>query len=256
MSDAIQQSQSAPHCSQRLVSPLFRIGLLLGIAIHLAGFLIFRVTSNPLPDREEVGPFVEYVSAGSLAIDRELEEQAELFDSAPLFIPTRWNASHRTTYDLGDALQAAFSDFEPDVDLLGELEPSSFLLTQELLVDEPLDLLATRYWRFFSEITQSAAPVPVFPDNIPVAMVTVAGQGTAPALSLPVKLEYQTTTSVARPVVYYMRITLYGAVLSAPTLGQSSGNVDFDAAVAKWLRRPEVAGQLPKGYLSIKVYPW
>ena len=120
MSDAIQQNQSAPHRSQRLVSPLFRIGLLLGVAIHLAGFLIFRVTSNPLPDREEVGPFVEYVSAGSLAIDRELEEQAELFDSAPLFIPTRWNASHMTTYDVGDALQAAFSDFEPEVDLLGE----------------------------------------------------------------------------------------------------------------------------------------
>ena len=54
-----------------------------------------------------------------------------------------------TTYDLGDALQAAFPDFEPEVDLLGELEPSSFLLTKELQVDEPLDLLATRYWRFF-----------------------------------------------------------------------------------------------------------
>jgi hypothetical protein len=44
--------------------------------------------------------------------------------------------------------------------------------------------------------------------------------------------------------------------LSAPTLGQSSGNEAFDLAAVKWLRTPEVQGLLPKGYLAVKVFPW
>jgi hypothetical protein len=61
---------------------------------------------------------------------------------------------------------------------------------------------------------------------------------------------------VERPVLYYVRASGSGLTLSAPTLGQSSGNADFDRATDEWLRRPEVLGQLPQGYLSIKVFPW
>jgi hypothetical protein len=256
MSNATQQPKSATHRSQKMISPLLRVGLLLGVALHLAGFLIFRVVSSPLPDREAARPYVEYVSAGSLASDRELEEQAALFDSAPLFIPTRWNASQVIAFDSRDTLRGQFVEFEPNVDLLSELQPSSFLVAQNIQVDEPLDLLASRFWRFFSGFAQSATPVVEFPDALPVAEVSVVGQSSIRTLSIPVKLDYTTASSVARPVVYYLRLSGSGVVLSAPTLGQSSGNKDFDGAAAAWLRSPEVLGQLPKGYLSIKVYPW
>jgi hypothetical protein len=256
MSNATQQPKSATHRSQKMISPLLRVGLLLGVALHLVGFLVFRVVSSPLPDRKATRPYVEYVSAGSLASDRELEEQAVLFDSAPLFIPTRWNASQVIPFDAGQTLRDQFPEFEPKVDLLTELQPSSFLVAQTIQVDEPLDLLASRFWRFFAGFATSAGPVAAFPDAPPVAEVSIVGQLTRLSLSIPLELDYTTTSSVARPVVYYLRMSGSGLAFSAPTLGQSSGNKDFDGAAAAWLRRPEVLGQLPKGYLSIKVFPW
>jgi len=142
MSIAPQLSKSATHRSPEMISPLLRVSLLLGVALHLAGFLIFRVVSSPLPDRVATGPYVEYVSAGSLANDRELEELAALFDSAPLFIPTRWNASQVLLVDSKDKMQGQFPEFEPEIQLLTELQPSSFLVPQNIAVDKPLI-----YWR-------------------------------------------------------------------------------------------------------------
>lgn len=256
MSTATQQSKSMTHRSQKIISPLLCLGLLLGVACHLAGFLIFRVISSPLPDRAAVRPYVEYVSAGSLASDRELEEQAALFDSAPLFIPTRWNASQVIEVDSRDALRGQFPEFEPQIQLLDELKPSSFLVPQNIPVDEPIDLLASRFWRFFVGFAESATAVSSFPDAVPVAEVWIVGQSTARILSIPVELNYTTASSVARPVLYYLRVSSSGMALGAPTQGQSSGNADFDHAAGEWLRRPEVLGQLPQGYLSIKVFPW
>ncbi len=166
-----QKPKSATRRSQKMISPLLRVGLLLGVALHLAGFLIFRVVSSLLPDREATRPYVKYVSAGSLASDRELEEQAALFDSAPLFIPTRWNASQVISFDAGDTFRGQFPEFEPSVDLLDELEPSIFLVTQAVQVDEPLDFLESCFPRLFSV----SAPLDAFgcalPDASPVGEV-------------------------------------------------------------------------------------
>lgn len=252
----MQQSKSATHRSQKMISPLLRVGLLLGVALHLAGFLVFRVVSSSLPNREPARPYVEYVSAGSLASDRELEEQAELFDSAPLFIPTRWNASQVLAVDSGDTMRGQFPEFEPNIQLLDELKPSSFLVSQHGEVTEPLDLLASRFWRFFAGFAESQEPLVVFPDVTPMAEVSVVGQPTTQPLSIPVELNYKTSSSVARPVLYYMRVSGSGLALGAVTLGRSSGNVDFDRAAGDWLRQPEVLELLPPGYLSIKVFPW
>jgi len=256
MPNATQQLTSATERSQKIISPLLCVGLLLGVALHLAGFLIFRVISSPLPDRAEARPFVQYVSAGSLASDRELEEQAELFDSAPLFIPTHWNASQVTFVESGDVLREQFPEFEPKIELQRELQPSSFLVVDSAQVNQPLDLLASRFWRFFSGFAESAVPVVAFEDEVPVVEVSVVGQSSLLPISIPAELDYTTASPVARPVLYYIRMSGSGAALSAPTLGQSSGNEAFDLAALKWLRAPEVQGLLPKGYLAVKVFPW
>tara|TARA_B110000285_G_scaffold166780_1_gene186387 strand:- start:566 stop:1336 length:771 start_codon:yes stop_codon:yes gene_type:complete len=256
MSTAPQLSEPATQRSPEMISPLLRVSLLLGVALHLAGFLIFRVVSSPLPDRVATRPYVEYVSAGSLAKNRELEELAALFDSAPLFIPTRWNASQVLVVDPRDGMQGQFPEFEPEIQLLSELQPSSFLVPQNIAVDKPIDLLASRFWRFFAGFAESQRPVVGFPDVAPIAEVSIVGQLAARRLSIPVELSYTTSSSVERPVLYYVRVSGSGLTLSAPTLGRSSGNADFDRAADEWLRRPEMLGQLPQGYLSIKVFPW
>ena len=137
--------------SQRMVSPVLRIALLLGIAVHLAGFLIFRVVSNPLPDREPAAAFVQFLSTGLMAGDADLEEKAILFDSAPLFIPTRWNASSRIFTGIG-VVDRQLPDFEPAIDLTADLQPSTRVLADSDPVAEPIDLLALRYWNFLTRL--------------------------------------------------------------------------------------------------------
>ena len=256
MSIAPQLSEPVTQRSSEMISPLLRVSLLLGVALHLAGFLLFRVVSSPLPDRVATAPYVEYVSAGSLANDRELEELAALFDSAPLFIPTRWNASQVLLLDPKDEMQVQFAEFEPKIQLLSELQPSSFLVPQNIAVDKPLDLLASRFWRFFAGFAESPPAVAEFPDVTPNAEVSLVGELAARHLSIPVDLSYTTSSFVERPVLYFLRVSGSGLTSYAPTLGQSSGNADFDRAADEWLRRPEVRSQFPQGYLSIEVFPW
>jgi hypothetical protein len=256
MAELDQQSKRASQRSQRVVSPVLRLALLLGLALHLAGFLFFRVISSPLPDRAETRPFVVYVSADSLASDTELEEQAALFDSAPLFIPTRWNASQAAPVDSRDAARGQFPKFEPEIHLLRELQPSGLLVAHDSNVDTPIDLLASRFWRFFSGFAQSSDSLVALPDSHPVAEISVLGDPMAGGMSLAAELDYTTAAPVSHPVLYYIRVSGSGAVLGAPTLGRSSGNETFDRAAAEWLREAEVLAQLPRGYLSITVFPW
>ena len=115
MATSAQYCRAAQPRSQKMISPLLQLALLLGVLFHLVGFLIFRVVSSPLPDRALSQPYVEYVSAGSLASDRELEEQLALFDSSPLFIPTRWNAAQVPSVDLGQTQRIRFPEFEPEI---------------------------------------------------------------------------------------------------------------------------------------------
>ena len=256
MANLGQQLNRASQRSQQVVSPLLRLALLLGVALHLAGFLCFRVISNSLPERAATRPFVQYVSADSLAHDAELEEQAALFDSAPLFMPTRWNASQISPVNLRDAARGQFPEFEPEINLLRELQPSSLLVACDLNVNAPIDLLASRFWRFFSGFAQSPDALVVLPDSLPVAEIWVLDDPVAATLSLSADLSFTTAVPIARPVLYYLRVSAGGVLLGAPALGRSSGNEAFDAAAAEWLGRPVVRAQLPQGYLSITVFPW
>lgn len=238
----------------RFLSPVLRGALLAGVLIHLAGFLLFKVTSNPLPTRDESGAFVRYLSAGSLAEDESLEEQAQLYDSAPLFIPTEWNAAQTLPLVLGDRIRQRFPDFEPAMDLQGALHSSNLPIGVIDLVEEPADLLKSRYWNFFELFGQSDAEVVMFPDATRVAEVFATGSTAAPT-TLECTFEFADTAPVNQPAHFYIRVSGGGRSLGQPLTAESSGNPEFDQAALNWLVLPETIGQLSVGYLLIKVYP-
>jgi len=253
---SVQQSGRMSHQSQRFLSPVLRLALLLGVAVHLAGFLIFRVVSTPLPTREDTAPFIEYVSAGSLASDVALEEQAQLFDSAPLFVPTRWNAAQQIPLVQLDRVRERFPEFEPEIDLLNALQPSSLAVAQSEAVSAPIDLLASKYWSFFKGFGESGSTLQPFPDIGHVAEVTVLGSTFASrSLSLDSGFDFADASLVSQPVVFYLRVSGSGMSVGAPTVVESSGNEAFDVAAREWLMRDQTLGLLPSGYLSVKVYP-
>lgn len=242
-----------PSRSQRLVSPVLWVALLLGVAVHLAGFLIFRVVSNPLPDREPEGSFLQFLSAGAMANEADLEEQAILFDSAPLFIPTRWNTSSQVLAAI-EGPDWQFPDFEPAIDLSADLEPSTRILSERLDVAEPMDLLALRYWTFFDEFTSASYEETALPKTGSFAEVYLVDQRGVLWSQFALELDYSGATA-REPVDYYLRIDGAGLSSSRPQLSASSGNVSFDVAALDWLRDPAIQYRMPAGYLLVRIFP-
>ena len=255
MSDAEQIPKSRKSRPWKQISPLLKVSLLGAILVHILVFLLFQMRSIHLSDREPPKPYVTFVSEDSFAKDAELEEYAMLFDSAPLFIPTRWNASQLVEVDFETVSMGHFSEFEPTIKLLDELQPEGLLITEDYQMDEPSDLLNSRFWRFFEGFGQSPEPVSAFESVAPIAEISVIGEA-RPTISLNVDLEPVASFSALNPVSYTIRRYNNGLVWGAPTLVETSGNQAFDQSVARWLQRPEVLSQLPVGYLLVRVFFW
>ncbi|WPJ98002.1 hypothetical protein SH580_09825 [Coraliomargarita algicola] len=246
------QSNVGQSRSRQIVSPFLRISLLLGVCVHFAGFLVFHVTSTPLPTREEHRPFVQYVSPDTLLSGAELEEQAALFDSAPLFVPGRWNAAHNLNPPSRERGLLRFPAYEPSIDF------SSALVSKELLdgfsdsVAEPIDLLALRYWDLFRHFGQGEVTPQQLEATGRFAEVRLLNGEVLRVLPVGVDL---LSMQAIQPVSYYLRVEAGGRVLGRPTLSVSSGDAAFDVAAYSWLVEAGFPADLPAGFFEIRIYP-
>ncbi len=256
MADVSKSPKHTKSRPPRRLSLLLKVGLWTAIGFHMLVFFLFRISSNDLPNPEPSKPYITFVSEESFAKDAELEEYALLFDSAPLFIPTRWNASQSVEVNFKNMSLEPFSEFEPKIEVLSALQPNGLLIADNYSVSKPSDLIASRFWRFFEGFGQSPEAIPVFEQPKPIAKVYVIGESTNPAFSIEVDLESTVSSSTPRTVSYTIRRLDEGLIWGTPTLTETSGNEAFDQSVAKWLQRPDVLAQLPIGYLSIQVFFW
>jgi len=256
MSDDLQKTEGWLIRLRQNWLPFSKYSLLIALGVHAVGFLLFRTVTKDLPDKEPTRPYVTFVSSDSLAKDAKLEEFALLFDSAPLFIPTRWNASRLIEVDFEDVSLEQFAAFEPQIGLLDELRPSSSLISESYPINQPSDLLASRFWRFFTDFDRSADLIQPFELAAPLAEVSVLGAPNSLMIPLPVDLESTTSFLVLRPVSYFVRMSTNGVALGVPILDETSGDDAFDQSVAEWLQGPETLALLPDGYLSVRVFFW
>ena len=70
------QSRPGGDTKNRILSPFSYVLILLGVCAHLVGFFVFRVVSNPLPTREAIPPFVQFVSPSTLVSGVVMEESS------------------------------------------------------------------------------------------------------------------------------------------------------------------------------------
>jgi hypothetical protein len=219
----------------------------------LVGFLIFRVVSNPLPARETIPPFVQYLSPSSLLSGAALEEQAALFDSAPLFVPGKWNASHNLRPLSRERTLLSFSAYgEPQRDFSSALISEGLPVGLESAVTEPVDLLALRYWNLFRGIGQTAPVVEEFEGTgVFVEVRTLEGRVVQ---TLAADLAILSMQAI-QPTTYFQAVDAGGRALGRPTLSVSSGDATFDIAAYNWLVESGFSAGLPAGFFEIRVYP-
>ena len=248
----LQFDEFDSNSPQKMLSPVLRVSLLLGICIHLAGFLVFRVSSDPLPSREAVEPFVQFVSPETLASGAELDEQAALFDSAPLFIAGQWNAAHNLSIPRDDRSLQRFPAYQPEMNVASELIPEGTSLGPNYAVREPFDLLASRFWDLFRGIELSESnPVQLDAVGVFAEVRSLTGQVIQ---SRRVDVDLSTSQAI-QPVRFFVRLEAGGRLLGTPTLSVSSGFSEFDEVAYDWLVDSGFAASLDAGYFEVIVYP-
>jgi hypothetical protein len=247
------QSRPGVVASRRILSPFSYILISIGVFAHLLGFLVFRVVSNPLPTSEAIPPFVQYVSPSKLLSGAALEEQAALFDSAPLFVPGKWNASHNLRPSSRERSLLSFDAYgEPRGDFSSDLISKGLPLGLNFAVTEPVDLLALRYWDLFGGIGLTAPVVEQLEGTgVFVEVRTVEGRVVQ---TVPVDLAVLSMRAI-QPTTYFLGVEAGGRALGRPTLSVSSGDTAFDTAAYSWLVESGFTAGLPIGFFEIRVYP-
>jgi len=229
-----------------------QIAIIIGICLHILGYLVFRAVPKTIFIKEESSSFVQYVSPQGLLKDSKLEEQALLFDSAPLFIPGPWNSAHKFDLPSRALPFSSFSAYEPEISfsealLLDDLSPG-----KSYSVNLPVDLLAWRYWDLFRGFGVEVIDVPQFESTgIFVEVRLLSGEVFC---ALPTKID-MVSINAEQPAKYYLFVDTSGRSLGRPALASSSGDVAFDAAAYTWIVESGLSAGLPSGLLEMSVYP-
>ena len=237
---------------KKLFTIRMQIALSIGICLHIFGYLAFRAVPKTIHIQEESSSFVQYVSPQGLLEDSTLEQQALLFDSAPLFIPGPLNSAHKFELPSRARPFSSFSAYEPEISfsealLLDDLPPG-----KSYLVNSPVDLLAWRYWDLFRGFGAEVTDVPEFESTgVFIEVRLLSGEVFC---ALPGKIDMVSMTA-EQPAQYYLSVDISGRPLGRPALASSSGDLAFDAAAYTWIVDSGLSAGLPAGLFEMSVYP-
>jgi hypothetical protein len=179
-------------------------------------------------------------------------EQALLFDSAPLFIPTQWNNTQTLKPVVQDVELKVFDDFEPEIALMDEMTAAAILKPKQELASEPLDLLEPKFQDLF--LVYGQANTALEPLREPSPKAYFRGMRSAWEL-LPQPEGLKVLGKLPGPVSFFVHILEPGVLARSPILSKASGLAEFDLTARAWLLLPEVLAQLPVGYSEIIIFP-
>lgn len=239
------------------LSPVLCWALLLGVLTHVVGFLMFSVQLGKISTAEESSPFVVFLNEAAMDPGSLANEWAELFDSAPLFIPTVWNAAAQDYRPLEMPVAGHFGDYLPTISLEQELWPSGTFGLREDTVENPRDLLDIRYLSPFRTFGQGppASTEPLAWTSFVRVRVQEDGVERAGAEPTLWPLSgYPEMAELSRPASFTLYMSADGRLLSLPILLESSGQAELDQWAQDWLIAPERLAALPAGRLEISFF--
>lgn len=255
-----QEADSLKSRNARHFSPLLRLALVLGILVHVIGFLAFKIASNSLPSPEEKLAFISLFTSGVEEDASEFAEQASLFDSAPLFMPGEWSSAAQVFSHRSDQERRIFPELELGIPIIDEIRPQSWTLSSVGDVRQPSDFLALHFWDLFSyfgggETREQAAGEAHASHGGSMQVRVLSGNEVYPSdYSIRMDLDFQTEAFAAQPIVFAANLFAPGMLAGAPLLKQSSGSDSLDAEVLEWLVRPSTLARLPAGLLELRFY--
>lgn len=241
---------------RRMLAPAVLLVLLAGVGVHLFGFLGVEVFWDSLDAPEFPEPFIRLQPEEDALLSRTEAEYARLFDTAPLFIPTRWNYLTRSEfsgYRLPETppLFAAFPARAPEL----PYSPERF---RTLLAEPPRDhsrALAFRGSSFFEGFGERRLKPRPLRDRL-AALEVVSLPESRSVLKRELTLEDLDglPESGWMPVDFLIFIDSIGQVGRPYSLG-SSGSETVDGILLRWLSTSELALELVPGYYRVEIGP-
>jgi hypothetical protein len=241
----------------RRLGPLAMLAILGGFVVHVAVFYVLRV-EVPSPPTAPLETFrVQYLGDPGLDADPILRDQALLHDSAPLFMPTKWNLASQMA-DVASLQQAtAVFDRFPPVLSLNDTPPS----LQEEGVDPNLSLTSLIPGSGMFVLSRlGREPVEELPGPDSGSTVQAyrldrwSGEGARHSASLPPALLSEAPKALWTPVRLYLHIAR-GKPFGIPRIEASSGFSDWDQALKEHVGSLQFYRNLGNGYFLVVVYP-
>ena len=239
-------------------SPILRNSTGIGFVIFCLFFFVRFDT--PLNFQfSETGSNFHFIQESHLVDLYSGKAALELFDTAPLFIPTRWNYSSSVFPKKRVISDAEFVSFEPQVELEKLVNLNRMELNTET-VDKGI-----LYENTFFDTRLLALLTPMLENNKmdflnnQILRVEVLESYDAEEFSKGAIIDYiyeldeGSWISNIDPTIIFLRNKNF--LVSNPKVYQSSFSQFFDEQVLKWLNQPRNIALLPKGFLKLTFYP-
>jgi hypothetical protein len=232
--------------------------VLLGMAMHLAGFLLLRIEMAPALSLQVIPPFVSWVSVEADAEDNLFREQSLLMDTSILFIPrpSQHDALQWNTPERGYVMR--FQPIEPNIRMDTIESVQNIGLSERYAITRPEDLLATRFWRLFDRIGFADLPGPDTQSTAPAGFhmhhwQTFANPIESDINRLPPFADRRGRL-LAAPAEMVLHVDERG-LIGRPVRLSEPGNREFIDSAQLWLREPSLHYRLAPGSYSIRIFP-
>ncbi len=231
-----------------------RIAIIVGVVVHLAGFSLIQVLSEPEAEVDFPPAIVQFTDLAEGSSHPIFREQAVFNDSAPLFLPTSVNYSSTVVGQIRrQDSTTIFSAYTENITLKSPvLQPVAG--TDLLDVEEPIDALKREYWDFFPDFgKESGIPSASAEPSGLLIIVDLQTRQTVRSVNLPEELRGLAELHFW-PVQFLLNIDATGPVGEALML-QGSGEESVDEALRVYVNRPFFASDLGAGYYKVVIGP-
>ena len=209
----------------------------------------------------ETGANFQFIQESKVEDIYKSTANLEVFDTAPIFIPTRWNYASTVFPKKRTSNDAEFVSFEPIIEIektteLNRLDSDLGTLDYSILYENTF--FDPRLLSLFNLNKLHADGRKIFSNNRMLRVEVVESYDPAlyksgASLEFDYSLYSDAILGNLDPMIVFLRNE--NALVSQPKVYQTSLSELFDDQILEWLNQPKHIAQLPKGFLKITFYP-
>ena len=231
-----------------------------GIALVIFCLFYFVRFNTPLNFQfSETGSDFHFIQESNLEDLYTSTAALELFDTAPIFIPTRWNYGSTVFPKKRVLSDSEFVSFEPQIELeesvkLNRMELNSETADEGILYENTF--FDPRIFALFTPKLKESERNFLNNRILRVEIIESYDAAEFPEgaiMDYAYELNEDSSLSNLDPMIIFLRNK--NSLVNIPKVYQSSLSELFDEQILEWLNQPRHIALLPKGFLKLTFFP-